>query len=188
MEVRYAGRVPFLPGVTIISARGGTARGYLTAGSARAFGAGLARQFTADHGRGSYGQDGLFAGHVSISLPGGAQQAARPATVPHFPMQTLTLTGANLAGKPDTGDLAQIFNADNASRFADPIESVNVFDKGVTKFSVPSGHYWAVGMFAQLAGKRLRRGADRGAAAVHRARAARPCPWPSAPPAARSTW
>ena len=46
-----------------------------------------------------------------------------------------------------------IFNADNVSRFADPIESVNVFDKGVAKFSVPSGHYWAVGMFAQFAGK-----------------------------------
>jgi hypothetical protein len=153
VEVQYAGRVPSLPGVTITSARGGIARGYLTAASARAFGAGLARQFTADHARGSYGQDGLFAGHVSISLPGGAQQAARPATVPHFPMQTLTLTGANLAGKPDTGDLVQIFNADNASRFADPIESVNVFDKGVAKFSVPSGHYWAVGMFAQFTGK-----------------------------------
>ena len=48
----------------------------------------------------------------------------------------------------------QISNADNASRFADPIESVNVFDKGVAKFSVPSGHYWAVGMFAQTEGTR----------------------------------
>ena len=32
--------------------------------------------------------------------------------------------------------------------------SVNVFDKGVAKFSVPSGHYWAVGMFAQTEGTR----------------------------------
>jgi hypothetical protein len=154
VEVRYAGRLPSLPGVTITSARGGTARGYLTAASARTFGARLARQFTADHARGSYGQDGLFAGHVSISLPGaaGAQPAAQRAGR-HFPMETLTVTGTNLAGKPDTGDLVQIFNADNGIRFADPIESVNVFDKGVAKFSVPSGHYWAVGMFAQTVGK-----------------------------------
>jgi hypothetical protein len=86
VEVRYAGRVPSLPGVTITSARDGAARGYLTAASARTFGAGLAAQFIADHARGSYGQDGLFAGHVSISLPpGGArdgQHSGRPGTSP----------------------------------------------------------------------------------------------------------
>ena len=156
VEVRYAGRVPSLPGVTITSVRGGIARGYLTFASARTFGAGLARQFTADHARGSYGQDGLFAGRVSISLTRAAspRPAAQRAAGRHFPMGTLTVTGTNLAGKPDTGDSVQIFNADNASRFADPIESVNVFDKGVAKFSVPSGHYWAVGMFAQTEGTR----------------------------------
>ena len=40
-----------------------------------------------------------------------------------------------------------IFNADNSTRFADPVESANFFDHGVTKFSVPAGHYWAVGAF-----------------------------------------
>jgi hypothetical protein len=166
VEVRYAGRVPSLPGVTITSAAGGTARGYLTAASARTFGAALARQFVADHARGSYGQDGLFAGGVSIALPGAAARrpaaarwaAVRPgaarAAKRHFPMVTLTITGTNLTGKPDTGDQVQVFNADNSTRFADPIESLNVFYKGVTKFSVPAGHYWAVGMFAQFAGKR----------------------------------
>jgi hypothetical protein len=158
VEVRYAGRVPSLPGISITVARRGIARGYLTAASARTFGAALARQFTADHARGSYGQDGLFAGRVSISLPGAAGRRAAQRSGPrpagrHFPMETLTVTGTNLAGKPDTGDVVQIFNADNGLRFADPIESVNAFDKGVAKFSVPSGHYWAVGMFAQLAGK-----------------------------------
>ena len=154
VEVRYAGRVPSLPGISITVAHRGIARGYLTAASAKRFGAALARQFTADHARGSYGQDGLFAGRVSISLPGAAgPRAAQRAAGRHFPMETLTVTGTNLAGKPDTGDLVQVFNADNGTRFADPIESVNVFDKGVAKFSVPSGHYWAVGMFAQFAGK-----------------------------------
>ncbi len=168
VEVRYAGRVPSLPGISITVAHRGIARGYLTAASAKRFGAALARQFTADHARGSYGQDGLFAGRVSISLPGAAGQraalpgagarSARRAASPrtagrHFPMETLTVTGTNLAGKPDTGDEVAVFNADNSSRFADPVESGNFFDKGVTKFSVPSGHYWAVGMFSQFAGK-----------------------------------
>jgi hypothetical protein len=163
VEVRYAGRVPSLPGISITVAHRGIARGYLTAASAKRFGAALARQFTADHARGSYGQDGLFAGRVSISLPGAAgpraaqgtagPRAAQRTTDRHFPMETLTVTGTNLAGKPDTGDEVEVFNADNSTRFADPVESGNFFDKGVAKFSVPSGHYWAVGMFSQFAGK-----------------------------------
>ena len=81
VEVRYAGRVPSLPGISITSAAHGTARGYLTAASARGFGAALARQFAADHARASYGQDGLFGNGVSISLPGVAARraAGRPA-------------------------------------------------------------------------------------------------------------
>jgi hypothetical protein len=68
-------------------------------------------------------------------------------------MGTLTINGTNLAGKPDTGDQMIVFNADNSTRFADPLASVNFFYRGAAKFSVPSGHYWAVGMFAQFAGK-----------------------------------
>ena len=81
VEVRYAGRVPSLPGISITSAAQGTARGYLMAASARAFGAALARQCAADHARASYGQDGLFGNGVSISLPGVAARraAGRPA-------------------------------------------------------------------------------------------------------------
>jgi hypothetical protein len=144
VTVSYRGRVPSLPGVTISRAASGTARGYLTPAGAAAFGAALARQFIADHARGSYGQDGLFAGGASIrlaGLPGPGRSA------PAFPMHTLTVTGTNLAGKPDTGDQVMIFNADNSTRFADPVESANSFDRGVTKFSVPAGHYWALGLF-----------------------------------------
>jgi hypothetical protein len=147
VTVSYRGRVPSLPGVTISRAGGGTARGYLLPAGAAAFGAALARQFIADHARGSYGQDGLFADGVSIRLAG-VPATARPATA--FPMHTLTVTGTNLAGKPDTGDQVMIFNADNSARFADPVESGNVFDKGVTKFSVPAGHYWAIGAFSTV--------------------------------------
>ena len=62
---------------------------------------------TADHARGSYGQDGLFAGRVSISLTRAAspRPAAQRAAGRHFPMGTLTVTGTNLAGKPDTGEI-----------------------------------------------------------------------------------
>ena len=51
VEVRYAGRVPSLPGISITVAHRGIARGYLTAASAKRFGAALARQFAADHAR-----------------------------------------------------------------------------------------------------------------------------------------
>ena len=160
VEVRYAGRVPSLPGISITSAAHGTARGCLTAASARAFGAALARQFAADHARASYGQDGLFGNGVSISLPGVAARraAGRPAAAQragerHFPMSTLTVAGTNLAGRPDTGDVVFVFNADNSSRFDDPIETHNFFDHGVTKFSVPTGHYWAVGLFISSGGR-----------------------------------
>jgi hypothetical protein len=165
VQLSYAGRVPSLPGVTITSAAGRTARGYLTAASARVFGAALARQFAADHARASYGQDGMFAGQVSISLPGvtaarkpSTRQTAvrpapvRPATGPgaagrDFPMQTLTVTATDLAGRPDTGDGVEVLNVDNLLKFGDPRESSSAFYHGVTKFSVPAGHYWAVGFF-----------------------------------------
>src|SRR5581483_12372407 len=68
VEVGYTGRVPQLPGITITSSGDGIADGYLTAASARAFGAALVRQFAADHAKGSYGQDGLFRDGVSVSL------------------------------------------------------------------------------------------------------------------------
>jgi hypothetical protein len=150
VTVGYRGRVPSLPGVKITQAGRGTARGYLTLAGAKAFGAALARQFAADHARGSYGQDGMFAGGVSVGLAGASSPAAGPAT--HFPMHTLTVTGTDLAGKPDTGDDVTIFNVDDPARFGDFIESDNFFDHGVTKFSVPAGHYWAIGDFLDFTG------------------------------------
>jgi hypothetical protein len=149
VQVGYHGRAPRLPGVTITSARGGTARGYLTAASAATFGAALARQFLADHARGSYGADGMFANGVAIGLPG---KAAAAAARPHFVMHTLTVTGTDLAGQPDTGDLVSVFNVDNLLKFGDPLETTNVFDDGSVKFSVPAGHYMALGIFFDISG------------------------------------
>jgi hypothetical protein len=134
-----------LPGITITKTGAGIADGYLTAAGARRFGAALARQFAADHARASYGQDGMFGNGVSVALAGRAPAAPRPT----FAMHTLTVTATTLAGKPDTGDMMWLFNADNATRFDNPNASISVFYRGVTKYSVPAGHYWGVAAFFQ---------------------------------------
>jgi hypothetical protein len=64
-------------------------------------------------------------------------------------MHTLTVTGTNLAGKPDTGDMAFVWNVDNGLR-SDVNEASAPFYHGVAKFSVPAGHYWAVGIFGRI--------------------------------------
>ncbi|HEV2373798.1 MAG TPA: hypothetical protein VGS19_16705 [Streptosporangiaceae bacterium] len=144
VRVAYQGNLPSLPGVTLTSHANGLASGYLTAASAARFGAALERQFMADHERGSYGGDGLFAGGTSLSLAG---TAPTPAPAPRaFPMQTLTMTGTNLAGRPDTGDEVFVFNLDNCAKFGG-FDAVSSFYHGTAKYSVPAGHYWAFGLF-----------------------------------------
>ncbi len=145
VRVGYSGPVPALPGVTITSAGAGAAAGYLTAAGARAFGAALARQYRGDHARGSYGRDGLFGGGVDIALAGAPVPA--PAPRPAFPMDTLTVSATNLRGRPDTGDFVIVDNVDNPARFGGFPEDINFFYRGTAKFSVPAGHYWAVGVF-----------------------------------------
>lgn len=147
VQVSYHGRPHALPGVTITRSGRGLMRGYLTAASAKEFGAALARQMGADHARGSYGTDGIFAGGVSIGLPG---QPVVPPARPDFPMHTLTMTGTDFAGRPDTGDVVEVFNVDNPLAFGDDFESSSVFDHGSAKFSVPAGHYMAFGVFTDL--------------------------------------
>jgi hypothetical protein len=165
-----------LPGVTITAAGAGRASGFLTAASARTFGAALLRQFAADHAGGSYGRDGMFANGLAIGLSGGpalagqavsavsalpalsalsrARAAADAPRAPRFLMRTLTVRGANLAGKPDTGDLVIVMNVDNSVRFGGGFsffsEAESVFYHGTAKYSLPVGHYWAIGVFADL--------------------------------------
>jgi hypothetical protein len=153
VRVSYHGHLPALPGVTITGSGPSTAEGYLTVSSAAAFGAALDRQFAADHARGSYGDDGMFSGGVSVALAGAAAAPVAPAARPDYPMHTLTVTGTNLAGRPDTGDLAVVVSIDKGCPFCDPIETQNFFDKGAARFSVPSGHYFAIGDFYDLSAK-----------------------------------
>src|SRR5262249_32248893 len=65
---------------------------------------------------------------------------------PGYLMKTLTFTGTNLAGKPDTGDLVIIVNVDDSSRL-DGGYSLADFSHGIAKFSVPAGHYLPIGVF-----------------------------------------
>lgn len=61
-------------------------------------------------------------------------------------MHTLTIKGFSLAGTPDTGDRVQLFNVDDTT-LIDPQAGSGVFDHGVVKYSVPSGHYFAIAEF-----------------------------------------
>ena len=145
VSIAYRGRAPRLPGVTITRLSHGIADGYLTDASARLFGRALDRQFRADHAADSYGTDGLFSGGLSIALAG-TQPARAHRARPAYPMHTLTVRATNPAGQPDTGDLVAVFNVDNCDKL-DPDSSYNTFTHGTARFSVPAGHYWAIGQF-----------------------------------------
>ena len=147
VRVSYAGSRPSLPGVTITSAHGGTARGYLTLAGARRFGAALRRQFAGDHADAAYGQDGLFGGGVSVALAG-APAAPHPVR-PAYPMHTLTVRGTTLSGQPDTGDVVTLIDADNASLYWTFGQDEEPFYHGIARFSVPAGHFWVIGAFSQ---------------------------------------
>ncbi len=144
VKLTFAGRRRAVAGVTITRSSAGRASGFLTASSARRFGAALIRQYRSDQASGRFG-GGMFAHGLSISLAGAAPAPA-PQT-PAFRMRTLTVRGTNLQGKPDTGDEVFIFNVDNINRLNGLQEIENVFVHGVAKVSVPAGHYWAFAIF-----------------------------------------
>ena len=85
---------------------------------------------------------------TTIGLVPAAAARGRPPAAgrPAVPMHTLTVKGTNLAGKPDTGDSVLLLNVDD-TKTLDPIQSQQRFDHGVAKFSVPAGHYFALGGF-----------------------------------------
>ena len=143
VRIAYSAGLPALPGVTITARGRGTARGYLTARGARRFGSVLARQYVADHASASYGQDGMLHG-VDITLAG-APAAPPPVTRPAFPMHTLIVSGTDLSGRPDNGDVIRVFNVDDPVRFG--FDSGSFFYHGTARFSVPAGHYYAVANF-----------------------------------------
>ena len=144
IQLSYAGQLPSIPGVTITSSGGGTADGYLTKSSDQTFAAALASQYLADRGHARSGTDGIFDG-VTIGLPGAASPA--PAASAQGANYTITLTGTNLAGQPDTGDAVFLVNVDNSSITGNPRDTGSAFYQGSTTFSEPAGHYFAIADF-----------------------------------------
>src|SRR5215472_4141748 len=115
LTLRYRGGPHPVPGITVTHTTetrtaAGVAHGYTTHVSAAKFAAALARQLASDHARGSYGSTGLFAGRLSIGLTGRSPARARA----NVALDTLTVTGTDLAGTPDTGDLVFVDNVDNS--------------------------------------------------------------------------
>lgn len=138
VTLRYQGQRPTVPGIIVTQVRQGTAEGYLTPASAARFGAALTRQAAAGHGSG-----GLFAGHLSIALAGTAAPGARAAA----PAPTITVTGTDLDGKPDTGGTVLVGDVDNSNL---PANGLTAFKNGTATFTGVPGTYWALAVFFQL--------------------------------------
>jgi hypothetical protein len=70
-------------------------------------------------------------------------------------MHTLTVTGTNLAGRPDTGDAVFVFSVDGSCRFCNVVsgETENLFYHGSAKFSVPAGPYFAFADFLDVSAR-----------------------------------
>lgn len=150
VRLSYQGRQPAMPGVTITRAAAGIADGYLTASSAKTFGAALAAQYLADRAHGTYGTDGMFGDEVSIGPAGTTPARSGTAIQPHYVMHTVTLDGTTIAGKPDTGDIVYLINVDNGRLTGNPMITATTFYHGMAKYSVPAGHYFAFSDFLDL--------------------------------------
>ncbi len=151
LHVTFAGRRPRLPGVTLTRSGPGYEDGYLTVCGAKTFGAALARQYTSDHARASYGRDGLFGGGTRIALAGAPTAAAIARPAPGT--DTLTITATNLQGRPDNGDVVILHNEDDPARLGRAGGETGTFHHGMVKFRVPGGHYWAAGVFTGNGGR-----------------------------------
>jgi len=127
VTLRYHGRTPAVPGITVTSAGAGAAAGYLTPGQAARLGTALARR------------PGL-----SVALAGPDRQNA-PA--PGARTVTVTLKGTTESGRPDNGDLVLLGDVDNSNAAG---TGLAVFRHGAARFRCPPGTYWAVALFAQV--------------------------------------
>jgi hypothetical protein len=150
VTLRYHGRLRAVPGIIVTQVGPGAAQGYLTPASAAQFGAALAQQTAAGSGRGGSSPGGLFAGGLSVALAGasssgpavsaGARSDAPARTV------TITVTGTDLNGKPDTGGLVFAGDVDDEDL---PSPDLGSFSNGTATFTGPPGTYWALAVFTQ---------------------------------------
>jgi hypothetical protein len=127
ITLRYHGRTPAVPGITVTRAGAGTAAGYLTPGSAARLGTALASR-----------------PGVSVALAGAGRQS-RP--VPAARTVTVTLKGTTESGRPDNGDLVLLGDVGNSNAAGTGLAE---FRGGAARFRCPPGIYWAVALFAQV--------------------------------------
>jgi hypothetical protein len=105
-------------------------------------------QSAASHGSGAIARFTLGAQTYTATLPAAPKtQSAATAN----PLHQLTVTATNLSGQPDNGGSVYVYNVDNSNLFA----SGNSFSHGAATFSVPAGHYWAIGIFMESSGQRV---------------------------------
>jgi hypothetical protein len=149
VSLHYHGRLRALPGIIVTQAGRGTADGYLTPASAAQFGAALTRQTAAGPVRSGSSSGGLFAGGLSVALAGAtsagpAAARARPDAATRT--VTITVTGTDLNGTPDTGGLVFAGDVDNENF---PSSDLGLFKDGTATFTGPPGTYWALAVFTQ---------------------------------------
>jgi hypothetical protein len=137
LVIRYeTGTKPALPGVTITSASGGIAHGYVTLASAKDFGAALADKATADSGAGWPSSNTLFGSVTRI-----APDMTIPTQVkPRFPMSTLIIDGISKTGGAMPFGFGLLMNMDDGRKFNGFI----VMFHGQARASVPVGTYTAL--------------------------------------------
>jgi hypothetical protein len=105
-------------------------------------------QSAAGRGSGAFARFTLGAHAYTAALPTSPKtRAAATTSTKH----QLTITATNLSGQPDTGGSVYVYNVDNSNLFA----SGGGFTQGTARFSVPAGHYWAIGIFMAGNGHRL---------------------------------
>ena len=101
------------------------------------------------------GHDSVFSTHLGDRtevIPADAPvavTAAAPATPRrrHAATHTLTITGSDLSGQPDSGDVAWVVNAGDLAAAGQLGFYLGVFHHGVASLKVPSGRYWLIGEF-----------------------------------------
>lgn len=136
VDIDYTGSAkPSLPGVTVTSAAGGHATGYLTAASAKTFGAALTRQAIADTAAGWPDRSALFGSVTRVAAVGSG-----PIATPSYPMHTLRITAIGHTGKQLRYGFGFLLNADDGRRFG----GFFTIDRGQARVSVPTGHYLAI--------------------------------------------
>jgi hypothetical protein len=136
VSIGYSGAVPRVPGVTLTRSGGGHADGYLTASSARTFGAALARTYAAD-AKAHWPRRTTLFGARTISAVSRPAEVARPA----FVMRTLIVKGVDVAGKPVPFGFVVLVNVEDGRRYANAVVLID----GEARVSVPDGTYAAFG-------------------------------------------